>query len=455
MKTFTRWLLALLLVAMPMLAAVQSASANSELVPASRLVAPYVTNGTSTAEPVAGQSTFLLITRTSWTGGPSSTPSTVYAHIEFYDKSCSKTNRTIQLSQGDTDQFNIDSTITMTNGHGWADIDVRSGTGLSGDPSVQNNSLVGSVLVADTVDDYAFSYPMASSVGSAQGGGTTGASVIVNHDSSGNASAAAGGWTGRYEPFPNRLILPAYFAEGTDSFSRTVTGFLAVASPADGNWYGQGSETISPGGVTYSNSTCTTSTGCGESPGENLTGTGDLITSTVQVWDGCEDSQSQGLSGHYVSGTLSGSTVTGTFTAPGLFGSNLNRSAWASAPSGGCTSAGGSFPRKDEGGNSAAAGGPVGWLDFPNTATTKRGIAVTGTARIRGLVGVFFETSVGTGSAGQLADSTRLWGDRASINSQTGCSESSGRAFLLFPGVTSSRCTYNIINALGVPTSQQ
>lgn len=412
MKTFTRWLLALLLVAMPMMAAIQTASANSELVPATRLVAPYVTNGTGStvaAAPVAtSQATFLLLTATAWTGGPGVVGANTLVHLEFYDKDCTRTDRTVTLSRGDTDQFNVTTAIPMATGHGWVDIDVRGGTGSLGDTSLQSNLLVGQVLIADSVSDYAFSYPMAASVGSS----TTGnGGNIVTHNASGNALA----WTGRYEPWPTRIILPAYFAEQTAS--PAITGFLAVASPADGNWDGDNN---------------------GEAPGNNLSGIAfgaSLITAGIQVWDGCEQVISAPKSGHYVSGTLQG-----------LFGALLNRTAWTGATAVACT---GGFPQKDE-----LSGEPVGWIDFPNTSTARSGIT-NAADRPRGLVGVFFESSVGTG---KLADASRLWGDRASINTQTGCFTSSGSGTvasqILGSFTAGGQCVYNIGNAWGNPTSQ-
>lgn len=433
MKTFTRWLLALLLVAMPMMAAIQTASANSELVPASRLIAPYVTNSTSATAPVAGQATFLLISNVTWSGGPTAA---VKAHLEFYDKTCARTNRTIDLSQGDTDQFNVTSTISMATGHGWADIDVRSGAGGLADPSVRNNQLVGSVLISDATNDYAFSYPMAAIVGSSQTGAA--GSTIVTHNASGNAVT----WTGRYEPLPTRIVLPAYFAEQTAS--PAITGFLAVAAPADGNWYGQGAL----------GSTCSTATGCGEAPGEDLgtsASVGNLISAGTQVWDGCEHAISSPQAGHYVSGTLQG-----------LFGSLLNRTAWGAGSL--CTSGSGGFPQSDvdSASVSGGTGSPVGWIDFPNTATTKRGIAIPTTttctggtavcaARTRGLVGVFFESSVGTGKQG---DASRLWGDRATINSQTGCATSSNTLLLDHILPATGPCLFNITDSKGNPTAQ-
>jgi hypothetical protein len=423
MKTFTRWLLVLLLVAIPMMAVVQTASANSELVPASRLIAPYVTNSTSATAPVAGQATFLLLSNVTWTGGPNTA---VNVHLEFYDKTCVRTDRTIVLSIGDTDQFNVTNTITMASGHGWVDIDARSGAGGLGDPSVQQNQLVGQVLIADTSNDYAFSYPMAASVGSTATGVGGVAATIVTRNSSGNAVT----WTGRYEPFPTRLILPAYFAEQTAA--PAIVGFLAVASPADGNWYGQGA----------ASTICTTATGCGEAPGEDLAGTGNLITSGTQVWDGCEHAASFPQSGHYVSGTLGGTVAVNNFG----IGTLGNRTAWAPLGTGTCTSGPSGFPQPDR----DLSGEPVGWIDFPNTSVVKRGLAITGTARARGMVGVFFETSLGTG---KLGDASRLWGDRASINSQVGC-RSSANAAILPLATAAGQCTYNIVAPDGTPTPQ-
>jgi len=415
MKTFTRWLLALLLVAMPMMAAIQTASANSELVPASRLVAPYVTNLTGSAvaaAPVAAsQATFLILTRVAWTGAGSDAAGAALqpVHLEFYDKDCTRTNRTISLSRGDTDQFNVTSTIPMATGHGWVDIDVRNGTGSLGDSGIQQNQLVGQVLIADATNDYAFSYPMAASVGSAQLGA---GNLITTRNASGNAQA--GGWTGRYEPWPTRVILPAYFAEQTAS--PAITGFLAVASPADGNWDGDNN---------------------GEAPGNNLSGIAAgtaLITAGIQVWDGCEQVISAPKSGHYLSGTLQG-----------LFGALLNRTSWSGATSPACSAG---FPQKDE-----LSGEPVGWVDIPNTSTARSGV-LNAADRTRGLVGIFFETSIGTG---KLGDASRLWGDRNSITSQTGCTTSNGALVLaqtVPTGNALGACLYNIMDALGRSTSQ-
>lgn len=418
MKTFTRWLLALVLVAIPMMAVVQTASANTELTPASRLVAPFVTIET-------GRSTFLLITNVQFaTGVPSvqldrtKTSPVGAVHIEFYDKTCSRSDTVIDLTPGDIDQINVTSSIAnLPSSIGFADIDVRTGSASLANSSIQENVLIGSVVVTDATNDFAFSYPMASSIGSSGVSSVSGCTggvagcTIVTRTVGGDAAA----WVGRYEPFPSRIMVPGFFAEGTDASGRVVSTFLAVASPADGNWYGFA-------GI---------GDGVGEAPGENLASIasgGVLINAGTIMWDGCERNTSQPLTGHYVNGSLG--SLYGTI--------KTDRANWTAT-------CGVSFPGKDE-----VSGNPVGWIEFPNASCT-RASAVPGNrtntcstttqsasvARARGLVGLFFEQAVSTSS--KLGDASRLWGDRTTISSQTGCLTSGGAA------LTPAACAYSLI----------
>lgn len=392
MKTFTRWLLALLLVAAPAIAVVHTASANTEMVPGSRLVAPYITIET-------GRSTFLLLTNASarrYTAADGSTSDLTVGgvHIEFYDKACTRNSRTVQLSPKDIDQINADSTFATalaTSSIGFADIDIRNTTVYTDPttaPSIRGNVLMGVTLVADNTNDFAFSYPMASSLGSAASG-SAGGTIVTRSASLPTA------WSGRYEPYPSRVFVPIFYAEGTDSQGATVTAFLSVVSPPDGNWHGGGS-------LTTGNQA--------EAPGQALQtdNINPLLSIDVVIYDGCEHHANDLKTGHTLMGTL-----TSLFTA-GV----ANRSTWTAAN---CTA--GNFPGLDE-----LSSQPLGWIQLTNTSRQCRatlggcGVGstpVTGTTATRGLVGVLFESSVGGSPSKKMADNSRLWGDPSTREEST------------------------------------
>jgi hypothetical protein len=393
MRSFTRWLLVLLLVATSMMVATDFASANTELVPASRLVAPFVTIET-------GRSTFLFITNVSALQFRNVSGATGGVHLEFYDKTCVRSSTTIELSPKDIDQVNVTDIIAgalSTSKIGFVDIDVRT-TAVFTDPllasGIRANVIMGEVVIADNVSDFALAYPMAASLGSSISTSTTIADrVIVTR----NASGAATNWTGRYEAYPSRLFVPGFFAEG----SPVTSTFLAVVSPADGNWHGNGL-------VTGANS---------EAPGENLVaGSGStLLTVGTVIWDGCEKNADKPVTGHTLMDTLGN-----------LFGTSaVNRANWTAAN---CTA--GSFPGLDE-----LSGQPTGWIDLPNTSTTVKGGAGTGTARNRGMVGIMFEVQAGKG------DVERLWGDPTSVTGQSGCTFSNPSSGV---GGGGTACPYNL-----------
>ena len=370
MKSFTRWLFVLLLVVTPMMVAIDFASANTELVPAARLVAPYVTIET-------GRSTFLMLVNVSSLSlVKNATGAVGGVHLEFYDKTCIRSSTTINLSAKDIDQVNVNDVIAgalATSKIGFVDIDVRDTTVFSSPlaaSSIRLNALMGEVVVTDSQSDWALAYPMASSIGSASGGTNT--SVIVTRNSSGAAIA----WSGRYEAYPNRLFVPLFFAEGSP-----VTGtFLAVVSPADGNWHGNGNPTAG------ANS---------EAPGENLVASSGttLINAGAVVFDGCEQHADRPVTGHTLMDTLGN-----------LFGSSaVNRANWSASNCSATT-----FPGLDE-----LSGNPVGFIDLPNVSTTVKG--ASGIGFRRGMVGIFFEV------VAKQTDVVRLWADPASVTGQTGC----------------------------------
>lgn len=374
MKTLTRWLLALLLVATPMLAVVELASANTELVPASRLVVPYF-------DISGSRSTLIMLTNVSKSVDLLSVPiggqPARAVHVEFYDKTCSRTDTTIELSASDIDQLNLKILPNLVGNPslptqlGWVDIDVRKGDAQRDKISIQCNVLVGTVIISDSAGDFALAYPAASSVGSSTQSGVTkpcGALVaevgghIVTHDSNGAAVA----WSGRYEPFPSRVLVPFFFAEGGPL---GMTSQLVIAAPAHGNW----------------------DFALGESPGQHLGTTGDsppssLMSGTALFFDGCENKNSFSFGGHYVNGSL------GT-----LFGTPnpANQSSWKTPSPSTCKGVV-NFPSVD----ADYSGAFVGWIDLPNTKPT--------VAKPRGMVGLLIQpTTIGK----KEADTTRLWGD--------------------------------------------
>lgn len=353
MKSLTRVLLALLLPAVPVMATVGTAAANTELVPASRLVAPLwdLTDGRFT-------NFFLTNVGSDYE----------VVHIEFYDKTCDRYNMPIELTPGDIDKVDllaegVHDAATLPSHKGWADIDVRTDTGGTAEDSIQKNVLLGTVVVTDAPGDWAIAYPMASTIGSAASGiGRT----IVTHDFDGNALA----WSGGYEPFPARLFLPQFWAEGTGLGFATQ---VVLAGPADGNWNGG-----SHPGAKYG--------GHGEAPGEDLglAPSSILVSGTAQFWDGCENHRSYPFRDHWVSKSLGE-----------LFGTPkpANASSWSASQS----NCGGVFPSVDE-----YTGDYIGWADFPNVSVDSLGAP-------RGMVGLFIEWTTSGGK--QQGDAHRMWGD--------------------------------------------
>lgn len=393
MKTFTRWLLALLLVATPMLVALQFASANTELVPSSRLVAPYY-------DISGSRSTFYLLTNVSTTNLINNAVGSAGAvHVEFYDKTCTRNDTTVDLSPGDIDQLNVVAGILPSGStRGFSDIDVRaSNASLADSTSVRVNALLGEVVITDSAADFALSYPMAASLGSSAASAV--GSTIVTRGTDARALA----WTGRYEPFPTRLFVPGFYAEGGTGAGAILNTILAVVSPADGFWYGGTSDV-------------------GEAPGQPLAGpAGTFLIDApgVLVWDGCEHNTSKTLQDHAVIDSLGN-----------LFGTSVNRTLfpWVSP-------CGATFAGVDE-----RSGNPVGWIDIPNSSTSRSQTAAgsaTNSGRVRGLVGVLFEsTTVASTAPIAGGDVARLWGSFTTITSQSSCQDSGG-------GSTGANCSYS------------
>ena len=305
MKSFRGIAAATMLAIGPALAA-GTAWANTELVPAARLVAPYwdISGDRSTLMLIANVSRRANLVKTADIGqlsgtcnldtpsGPVGVPGTTCAvHLEFYDKTCDNIDLTIDLTKQDIDQLDLktDSDLGGVRGlaskKGWVDIDVRRAISGSGhtNTSVQANVLVGTVVITDTGSDFAVAYPMASNIGSSDRSGDGAASYdIVSRDGQGDANV----WTGTFESFPARVYVPMFFAEGAHD-GTTFSSTLAIAGPAQSIRFGE-----APGQDLEDDKT---------TPGIDE---GILIDAEVDVVDACENPQSDDLLDHYIIGTL-------------------------------------------------------------------------------------------------------------------------------------------------------
>jgi hypothetical protein len=429
MKSLTRGLLVLLLMAVPVLGMAITASANTELVPASRLAIPDI-------DVSSGRTTFLLLTNVSHnipltgaafnpyvSGSPlititnAATTAGLQVHLEFYNSGCVRTDRNVLLTPTDIDQldFGAGGNVPMVThcgspiGRCFLDIDIRISPGGQPTPSVQANILMGTVVISDFQNDFAFAYPAASIIGSAQQGllGT-----IVTRNSSGTAVT----WTGRYEALPPRVFVPAFFAEGTGTGAnagQVFTTLLVIAGFADGNWSGIDSGDLAP---TLNN---------GEAPGQQIplgSDSGTLMSFGATLYDGCEQDFSANFASHYFHNTLGS-----------IWGASItDRVNWLPSNCGL-----GSVPGPDE-----FSGQPVGWVDLinatlSNTSGTRSSTSTAGgigVNRRRGLAGVFFEQVIGGTPTLHLGDVTRLWGD---------CS---------FTGIESTPPAINCTTSNGSPT---
>ncbi|MBI2883486.1 MAG: hypothetical protein HYY11_06225 [Candidatus Methylomirabilis oxyfera] len=393
MKSFRGKVIAAMVAVAPALAA-GMASANTELVPAARLVAPYwdISGDRSTLMFIANVSPRAnLVKGTSAAdlngicnlgglggvaGGFAQPGSNCAVHLEFYDKTCDSVDLTIDLSRQDIDQLDLltDTDLGGVRGlvskQGWLDVDVRraiTGSG-HGNTSVQANVLLGTVLISDSGSDFAIAYPMASSIGSAPNGI---GGDIVSRTPNGNANV----WFGSFEVFPARVFVPMFFAEGSNhgvAFSST----LAIAGPASGN---NGEE--APGQTL-------------EDIPSTVLNEGILVEATVDVVDACENVQSDDFDAHYLIGTLD-ELLTAQVTTP------YNTT---------CTYPAADVDRTGATPANAFAGG---FLDITNHARanlTTAGLIIQDPAigplgLERGLVGVLVQNTPSRG------DATRLWGD--------------------------------------------
>lgn len=439
---------------------VAPALANTELVPASRLVAPFldISSGRDTFYLLVNVSQDVSLNRSTYTTAGGVTRGPWGVHLEHYGQSCDRVDESVSLTQGDIDQLDLlvnsvarttigagqalgavtpSATQSGVAGRGWTDIDVRFGTGtLTGSTSIQANVLLGTTIISDLGSDFAFAYPMAAMIGTSNNtsghlgtpagpGSPTNGSIggkIVTRAATGTAAA----WTGRYEPLPRRVFVPIYFADGTQaSTGETFNSFLAVAGPPDGNWDGS-NDGEAPG----------------QSTGKGLAGPPNLTLNLI-VWDGCEDNTSFNYSSHFLNNTYAG-----------LFGTTTNRSTWQTTVPTSCHAV---FASRDD-----LSGQALGWIDIINTAqacdNTANGIAGcptgpgtgagTGTGYPRGMAGINVTNVVS--SSEHMGDVTRLWGDASPWGIVA--DDGSAKATLCFNGV---KCFYSLVDQVNhVDTSQ-
>ena len=384
MRRIWKSLLVLVAAALAVVGMQTPASANTELVPGSRLIFPYT-------DISSGRETFLLITNAG--------TSNVSAHLEFYAQDCSKTDVPRTLSEKDLDVVIVSQEVGLPfftvgtgtaqqaiAGIGWVDLDVRNNctNSLVGCRGIQYNGLMGDAVVIDVVKDFAFAYPAASSQGSAGSGGTFGTIVVRDVE-------LAARWEGSYETYPSTILIPGYFAEDECLPTDTLSAFISVVGPADA-WRK-------------------------EAPGSRWAANNALVFLDGSVYDGDENARSVTATAHQVNGRLC-SVFRGQTPARGSFFLTSNFAQW------------GRFPSTDFLSDQA-----VSWLELSNVIEVPNGTAdhdvplgVIGNShftggngfddsrRYRGVVGVLWEIQADdfvSGVTVKTADAIRAWADPA------------------------------------------
>lgn len=398
--------LALLATALAVAGMTAPALANTELVPGSRLVFPYL-------DIQSGRETFLLITNAGNLNAP--------VHMEFYAQTCAPTDRRLDLTPKDIAAVQVSKAVDIANfpavsgssyqqniaGIGWADLDVRGSetifigqpwtacsNDLVGCPSVEYNGLMGTAVILDIGGDFAMAYPAAASQGSSGEGFLFTGGFPIGEIVRRNASGFATTWIGTYETYPDTLLVPAFFAEDLCSAPTPVPlrAFVSFVGPADA-WRK-------------------------EAPGSNVGGSTAVLVAVQNsiVYDGAEHTQSITFNAHHVNGRLC--TVSTNSVAA--------RTQYDITP--------GQYATSDE---TLGAKNQVGWMQLRNLAATPTS-STTGpnpnpafsttagfdnSGRNRGMVGLLFEIQASdfcTGIPGCLstdrmhtADAIRAWADAA------------------------------------------
>jgi hypothetical protein len=438
MKNVARYLMLVLLATAVVTWTVAPASANTELVPGSRLVYPYIDISTA-------RETFLCVTN----AGSHFVP----LHVEFYAQNCTKTDQRFDLTAKDLACIQVSSRLSQGSfpavagsavqqnvaGIGWVDMDVRSpvncptASNLAGCPSVEYNGLMGMAIILDVAQDWALAYPAAASQGSAEGGfsDTTqiidGNSVvlpdasIVSRTNQGFPTV----WHGAYETYPFAHMIPAFFAEDPCTTPAPVglSAFIAMVGPGDG-WRKEG-------------------------PGAEL-GTGVLVSLLQSTpYDGAEHSASISASAHHINGRLC-SVFQDAIRTRDEYHDPPGYGSFDIIPAG-------VFESKNA----------VGWLEMTNSSLTQSTptngpAAIANNAftsangfdtsqRARGMVGIIFEIQQGDflslgGASGfvKTADVVRSWADPAT-QIDWGCFNTAGTGGRTpptqVPGANAPLCT--------------
>ena len=320
-------------------------------------------------------------------------------HVEYYGKSCIRSSEVIHMSCGDTDLLILNDSATRRQGFsqavaadgvGAADIHyIINGTGPGGRNRKDENSLMGTVIIADVGEGWAAVYPAAAAKST---------TCLICDDL---LSATEVG----YEPFPMEVFLPFAFADGVTAPGGKLSNLLFLFSP---NLF----------------------------PGEALDP--DEYDLNIQVWDGRERFVNFDIGAHFVVRTLgdpgqSGQDAPGSILASfnvasftcglaggaGLFENDGRPRAGANADIGACGANATAFDdvlhQSDnfEFGVHEQSSNPIGWWRF-QLARAGQLPNFPGNLRLltdnsgRGLVGVVLSTTPGAAFVG-VGDATRLW----------------------------------------------
>ena len=323
-------------------------------------------------------------------------------HVEYYGKTCIRSSEVIHMSCGDTDLLILNDSATRRQGFsasvaadgvGAADIHyIINGTGPGGRDRKDENSLMGTVIIADAGEGWAAVYPAASAKST---------TCLICDSLRGNTEVG-------YEPYPMEVFLPFAFADGVTAPGGKLSNLLFLFSP---NLF----------------------------PGEVLNP--DEYDLNIQVWDGRERFVNFDIGAHFIIRTLGDPGQSGQ-DAPGSILTTFNvanftcghtagngtlpfendgrpRTQPTTADIGACGANNTAFNDPEhlsdnfEAGPNEQSSNPIGWWrfqlqragDLPNFPGNLRTLTDNSG---RGLVGVVLSTTPGAAFTG-VGDATRLW----------------------------------------------
>jgi hypothetical protein len=149
-------------------------------------------------------------------------------HVEYYGKSCINSSEIIHMSCGDIDLLLLSddpltrrpgfSASVASEGVGAADIHyIINGTGPGGRNRKDENSLMGTVIIADVAEGWAAVYPAASAKST---------TCLICDELRGNTEVG-------YEPYPMEVFLPMAFADGAFRLSNLLFLFSPNLFPGE------------------------------------------------------------------------------------------------------------------------------------------------------------------------------------------------------------------------------